>query len=373
MKSLLAKNFPAFFGKERIECVAPTGHHVAVQRCLLGLSCSLIRRHNGWSAIVLPLLALPFLLSLSGCVATLPASKSSTGGTSTSSPSTSSPVLISLGCVNGSMTGAGTDTCTVALNTAAGTGGQAVSLSSSATAVAVPAAVTVPVGAASTSFAATVSTVSTAQTATLTASSAGATKTYALSLSSSISTLTLQSASVAFGDVTVGSPAYQSVTLTSTGTAAVTVSGLSVSGTGYTISGASFPLTLNPGQAATLTIEFNPTASGAMSGTLTLTSNSSTGATAIVGLSGTGVALAYRVNLTWNAPAASADPVTGYNVYRAVSGSTAYQLLNSAIDSATAYTDTTVASNTSYSYYVESVDAQGNQSVPSNTFTVTIP
>ncbi|MGC9225605.1 MAG: choice-of-anchor D domain-containing protein, partial [Terracidiphilus sp.] len=163
------------------------------------------------------------------------------------------------------------------------------------------------------------------------------------------------------------------VTLTSTGTAAVTVSGVSVSGAGYTISGVSFPLTLNPGQTATLEIEFNPTTAGTASGAVTLTSNSSTGATAIVGLSGTGVALAYKVNLTWNAPTASADPVTGYNVYRAVSGSTAYQLMNSSIDSTTTYADITVANSTSYSYYVESVDAQGNQSVPSNTFTVTIP
>jgi len=60
-------------------------------------------------------------------------------------------------------------------------------------------------------------------------------------------------------------------------------------------------------------------------------------------------------------------------VYRAISGSSAYQLLNSAINTSTSYTDATVADNTSYTYYVESVDAEGNQSVPSNTFTITIP
>ena len=373
MKSLRAKNSLPLFDKERIECVPSAGLHMTAQRCLLGLFCLPIYRHNRWSASVLAFLALPFLLNLSGCVAPLPSSKSSTGTTSTSSPSTSSPVLSGLNCASGSMAGTGTDTCTVTLNAAAGTGGQAVSLSSSATAVAVPASLTVPAGAASVSFAATVSSVSTAETATLTASSGSATKSYTISLGVSAATLTLQSTSVAFGDVTVGSPAYQSVTLTSTGTAAVTVSGISVNGTGYTISGTSFPLTLNPGQSATLTIEFNPIAAGAAAGTVTLTSNSSTGATAIVSLSGTGLALAYKVDLAWNAPTASPDQVTGYNIYRATAGGTTYQLLNSAIDSTTTYTDMTVANNTSYSYYVESVDAQGNQSVPSNAFTVTIP
>ena len=77
-----------------------------------------------------------------------------------------------------------------------------------------------------------------------------------------VSTLSLQSTSVAFGDVNVGTPSYQLVTLTSSGTAAVTVSAGSVSGTGYSISGVSFPLTLNSGATATLDIEFDPTTAG---------------------------------------------------------------------------------------------------------------
>ena len=82
---------------------------------------------------------------------------------------------------------------------------------------------------------------------------------------------------------------------------------------------------------------------------------------------------AYVVDLTWEAPTASSDPVAGYNIYRAASGSSTYQLLNSSIGSSTSYSDTTVANNTSYTYYIESVDAEGNQSVPSNTYTVSIP
>lgn len=81
----------------------------------------------------------------------------------------------------------------------------------------------------------------------------------------------------------------------------------------------------------------------------------------------------YEVNLTWDAPTGSSDPVAGYNVYRAISGSSTYALLNSSLDTTTAYTDATAQGGTSYIYYVESVDDAGNSSSPSNTFTVSIP
>ncbi|MGB0082339.1 MAG: choice-of-anchor D domain-containing protein, partial [Terracidiphilus sp.] len=73
----------------------------------------------------------------------------------------------------------------------------------------------------------------------------------------------------------------------------------------------------------------------------------------------------YAVDLAWDAPTSSPDPVAGYDIYRAASGSSTYQLLNPSVNSSTSYTDTTVADNTSYTYYIESVDAEGNQSVPS--------
>jgi hypothetical protein len=45
-------------------------------------------------------------------------------------------------------------------------------------------------------------------------------------------------------------------------------------GAGFTDSGITFPLTLNAGQTATLNIEFDPAATGAVTGQLTLASNS---------------------------------------------------------------------------------------------------
>ena len=282
--------------------------------------------------------------------------------------------LSRLSCATSPMTGAGTDACTVTLTTAAGSGGLTVSLASSNSAVTVPANVTVPAGSASAGFTATVTAVSTAQTATLTAVAGGVTVTYALGLSASTQgpALTLQSTSVAFGDVTLNNSAIQMVTLTSSGTAPLTISAGAVTGTGFSISGVSFPATLNPGQPATLTITFDPTAAGAVQGTVKLTDNTAAG-TASIALSGTGQAPSYVVNLTWDAPSSSSDPVVGYDVYRAISGSSSYQLLNSTVDASTAYTDNTVANGTAYQYYAVSVDASGNQSAPSDIYTVSIP
>jgi hypothetical protein len=89
-------------------------------------------------------------------------------------------------------------------------------------------------------------------------------------------------------------------------------------------------------------------------------------------------ASSYEVNLTWNAPASSTDPVVGYYVFRASGSSSTYAQLNATAIPATtatsyAYSDETVANGTTDSYYVTSVDAGGDQSVPSNTITVTVP
>jgi nitrogen fixation protein FixH len=285
-----------------------------------------------------------------------------------------SGVLSGLTCSNSSLSSAGTDACTVSLSSAAGTGGLTVNLSSNNSAVTVPASVTVAPGASSASFTASVLAVSTAQTAVLTATAGGTAKTFSITLNgaAAVSALTLGSTSISFGNVNLNSPATQAETLTSSGTSALTISAASVTGAGFSISGLTFPVTLNPGQSATLYVGFDPTVTGTATGAVTLTSNASPG-TATVSLSGAGQTVSHQVVLTWSAPSSSSDPVVGYNVYRAAGGSSSYQLLNSSADVITTYTDSTVQSGTSYSYYVESVDASGNQSAPSNTYSVSVP
>ena len=120
-------------------------------------------------------------------------------------------------------------------------------------------------------------------------------------------------------------------------------------------------------------MQFDPAAAGSATGQLAIASNSSTGGTVVVNLTGTGTASAYAVDLTWNAPTGSTDPVAGYNVYRAPSNTTTYALLNSSPETETAYVDSTVVSGQIYDYIAESVDASGVESSPSNIFSVAIP
>ena len=185
--------------------------------------------------------------------------------------------------------------------------------------------------------------------------------------------LTISAATLSFGTVSVGTPTVQSLTLTSTGKAAVTVSGASLSGEGYTVAGATFPVTLTPGVAIKLPVQFDPTAVGSFAGTLTISSNSSTGSSMVVSLSGTGTAVQHQVTLNWSGPTNSPVPVSGYNIYRSPSGGSTFQRLNSTSDSLTNYVDHAVQAGLSYTYYVTSVDAAGTESVRSNETTVTIP
>jgi hypothetical protein len=185
--------------------------------------------------------------------------------------------------------------------------------------------------------------------------------------------LTISPTSVAFGNVTVNTASTQSVTLSSTGTAPVTINSGTLTGTGFTMSGATFPVTLNPGLAITLVMQFDPTATGAATGQLTILSNSSTNSSVAISLSGTGQSASYTANLSWQAPSSSADPVAGYNIYRSAGGSSSYQLLNSSPDAQTTYVDNTIQGGSTYDYYVTSVDSSGVESVASNEVSATVP
>jgi hypothetical protein len=184
--------------------------------------------------------------------------------------------------------------------------------------------------------------------------------------------LTISNASVSFGSIAINTATTKSLTLTSTGTTPVTVNSAAITGAGFTIVGGSFPVTLNPTQTLTLQLQFEPTTAAALSGQMTISSNSISGSTAIVALTGTGVAVAHSVDLSWDAPTSSPDPVVGYNIYRSTADG-AFVLLNSLPDSAIVYVDNSVVSGDSYSYTVKSVDSAGVESVASNQITATIP
>jgi fibronectin type 3 domain-containing protein len=87
----------------------------------------------------------------------------------------------------------------------------------------------------------------------------------------------------------------------------------------------------------------------------------------------TSSAPAYNVDLSWAAPATSSTALAGYRVYRASNGSSTFQALNSALETLTAYIDSTVQNGQTYSYRVTSVDSTGAESVPSASINVSIP
>ncbi|HYL62883.1 MAG TPA: choice-of-anchor D domain-containing protein [Candidatus Methylomirabilis sp.] len=184
-------------------------------------------------------------------------------------------------------------------------------------------------------------------------------------------TLTVSPTSLSFGNVTTNTiSAPQVVTVTNAGNANVTISQITLTGAGYSMTGGSAPVTLSPTQNITLSITFGPTTAGVSSGSISLVSNA-TGSPATVSLTGTGVApVQHSVVLTWNA---STSTVSGYNVYRSTVSGGPYTKINSALLTVLTYTDSTVQSGTTYYYVATAVDSSGNESVNSNEVSATIP
>lgn len=279
--------------------------------------------------------------------------------------------LRSLSCSSAAVTAVGADSCSVALTGAAGSGGVLIALSSSSSNVAVPASVTIAAGATTAPFTATIASVSTPYTAVLKATAGGVTRSFSIAIGAAAPGITLQSTGVNFGSVALNSPATQTVLLTSSGTAPLSITAIAATGTGFKVSGLTFPLVLDPGQTAALEVQFDPTALGSATGVVTITSNAGS---PTISLSGLGVAsIAYQVDLNWGAPGTSADPAVGYDIYRARSGDLSFQLVNPSVTTATSYADTTVTNGSTYIYYVVSVDAAGQESAPSQTYTAVIP
>ena len=99
--------------------------------------------------------------------------------------------------------------------------------------------------------------------------------------------LSTSSSTVPFGNVNAGNASTQTIMLGNTGNATLTVAQVIVSGPGFTISGATLPVTLTIGQSSPVTAKFAPTVAGAASGTISFVSNGSNSPT-VVALTGTG-------------------------------------------------------------------------------------
>jgi len=201
----------------------------------------------------------------------------------------STPSVSGVSCATSSVKGAGQVACSVTLSSAVSAVAQSVSLASSSAAVVVPVTVGVPQGSNTASFTAAFLPVSTAQTVTLTATGGGASKSFTLQLASTVPTLSVSPDSLSFGNVAIGGNSTLPLTLTSSGDLPVIISAATASGAGLSVSGATLPVTLDPGQSMVLNVSFTPGGAGLVNGSLVITSNSSTGSATTVGLSGTGM------------------------------------------------------------------------------------
>lgn len=180
--------------------------------------------------------------------------------------------------------------------------------------------------------------------------------------------LSVSPATLSFGSVDDGTGTSQTVTLTNNGNSNVTISSVGVTGTGFSVSGVGAGLVLTPNQTATLSVTFDPTSGGAVTGTVSIVSNA-TNSPASVSVSGTGVQ-AHTVALSWTA--STSTDVVSYNVYRGASAGSLSKIMSGV--NGTTYTDATVQSgqNITYFYAVTAVDSNGIESDDSNQATATV-
>ena len=146
-----------------------------------------------------------------------------------------------------------------------------------------------------------------------------------------------------------------------------------------------FPVTLASNDAALALPSAVTVPANAISATFIATAATVTATqTAVLTASGSGTSQSFaislegsgggtkKVQLSWNAPSGGDNTIVGYNIYRAANGAS-YQLLNGTVNAGTSYTDGGVQSGNTYDYYVESIDASGDNSGPSNLTSVAVP
>ncbi|MGA2357641.1 MAG: choice-of-anchor D domain-containing protein, partial [Terriglobales bacterium] len=180
--------------------------------------------------------------------------------------------------------------------------------------------------------------------------------------------LTLAPTALNFGNATVGTNVSQTSSL-SAGGASVTVSSASLSSAEFSLTGISFPVTIAAGQSVPVTMTFSPQASGSASGVLSVASNASNAPTQ--SLSGVGVAPAqHSVSLSWTD---TSSGIAGYNVYRGNASGGPFTQINSGLDTAAAYSDTSVVAGQTYYYVTTAVNDSGAESAYSNEAQGVIP
>ena len=189
-------------------------------------------------------------------------------------------------------------------------------------------------------------------------------------------------------------PTTQAAVISTSDVAGVNFVAAAQSGPTFTLSGTISPASAGSGAAVVLSGPVGATAtassSGAYSfpglsnGTYSVTPSKSSFTFApgsqtatvsganVTGVNFTGTAASqqvHTVSVNWTA---STSTVKGYNVYRST-GTGGFVQLNTSLISALTYSDDSVSSGTTYTYYATSVDASDTESVHSNQAVAVVP
>ncbi len=188
--------------------------------------------------------------------------------------------------------------------------------------------------------------------------------------SSGGSTLSASSTSLNFGAIGVSHTGSQTVTLTNSGNSNVTISQVSVSGAGFTVSGSAAGLILSPRQFATVNATFSPSSTGTATGSVKISSNAANSPSTIA-LSGSGIAASgHSVTISWNPSSGAA----GYNVYVSSRSGGPYTQANyTGTVTSLNFLDSAVQSNQTYYYVVTALNWNHQESTYSPEIQATIP
>jgi centrosomal CEP192-like protein/ASPM-SPD-2-Hydin domain-containing protein len=182
--------------------------------------------------------------------------------------------------------------------------------------------------------------------------------------------LSISPVSLSFGNVMVGANSSLNGTLEASGSS-VTISAASSSSSEFALSGISLPTTLTAGQSTSFTVTFKPATAGTASATLSFSSDAANSPSAQA-LAGSGTsAPQYSVDLSWDP--SSGSGVVGYNVYRGSVSGGPYSKINSALETSTAYTDSSVNAGQTYYYVTTAVNSSGTESGYSDQAEAVIP
>jgi Cep192 domain 4/Abnormal spindle-like microcephaly-assoc'd, ASPM-SPD-2-Hydin len=180
--------------------------------------------------------------------------------------------------------------------------------------------------------------------------------------------LAVSPTSMSFSGVTVGGSQNQTGTLTA-GSSSITVSSASWNGSGFSLSGISFPVTIPAGQSVPFMVTFAPQTAGTVNGTVVFVSNASNSPTNET-WGGTSVqATPHSVDLSWNPDAST---VQGYYVYRGAQTGGPYTRV-STLQPGTSYVDGSVLFGQTYYYVVTALGTNSQESTYSNEAVAVIP